>query len=101
MGVNVIGGDRMKHVEGNDKGDIALYTLSTCIWCKKTKVLLHDLGIGYDYVDVDLLEGGDKQKTLEEMKRWNPDYSFPSLVVNGEKCIVGFDEQKIREAIGS
>ncbi|HQN01444.1 MAG TPA: glutaredoxin family protein [Candidatus Hydrogenedentes bacterium] len=77
-----------------------LYTLSTCIWCKRTKLFLQQQGIGYDYIDVDSLEGDEKEKTLEEIRRWNPRCSFPSLVVNGERCVVGFDEDKIREAVG-
>jgi len=90
----------IKHVDGDNKARLMLYTLSTCIWCKRTKLFLQQQGIGYDYVDVDSLEGDEKEKTLEEIKRWNPRCSFPSLVVNGEKCVVGFDEDKIKEAIG-
>jgi len=90
----------MKHVDGSDKGNIIIYTLSTCVWCKKTKALLQDLGVGYDYVDVDILKGEERQKTIQEIKRWNPSCSFPSIVINGEKCIVGYDEKKIREAAG-
>ncbi len=90
----------IKHVGGDNKASLMLYALSTCIWCKRTKLFLQQQGIGYDYVDVDGLEGDEKEKTLEEIRRWNPRCSFPSLVVNGERCIVGFDEDKIREAIG-
>jgi len=90
----------MEHVDGSNRGNIIIYTLSTCVWCKKTKAFLQDLGVGYDYVDVDALKGEERQKTIEEIKRWNPSCSFPSIVINGEKCIVGYDEKKIREAAG-
>ena len=90
----------IQHVDGDNRANLMLYTLSTCIWCKRTKLFLQQQGIGYDYVDVDSLEGEEKEKTLEEMKRWNQRCSFPSLVVNGERCVVGFDENKFREAIG-
>lgn len=90
----------MKHIDGDDKVKLSLYTLSTCIWCKMTKKLLNDLGVGYDYVDMDSLEGEEKGKALKELKRWNPKCSFPSLVINDETCIVGYDDKKIREAIG-
>jgi glutaredoxin len=33
-------------MEGTDKGRIVLYSLSTCMWCRMAKNLLHDLGIG-------------------------------------------------------
>ena len=84
------------HVPGSTRNRIVLYTLSTCGWCRKTKHLLEELGIGYDYVDVDLLEGPRNNEAKEDIVKWNPRCSFPTLVVNGEKCIVGFDEEEIR-----
>ncbi|MDY6964541.1 MAG: glutaredoxin family protein [Halobacteriota archaeon] len=90
----------MKHIAGENRGDVKLYTLSTCGWCKKTKGLLSELGVEYSYIDVDLLEGRDKKEVMDEVKRQNPQCSFPTLVINGNKCIVGFKEDKIREAIG-
>lgn len=80
--------------------DLVLYTLSTCIWCKKTKALLNELGIKYKYFDIDMLEGEEKDRAMDEVKKWNPRCSFPSLVVNNEQCIVGFDEEKIRKVLG-
>ena len=91
----------MTHVEGKSGRQLTLYTLSTCIWCKKTKELLHELNVAYDHVEVDLLEPGEKEKAIEEIKKFNPRCSFPSLLVDGKDCIVGFDEQKIKEAVGA
>ena len=88
----------MKHIKGKNKGDIVLYALSTCGWCRKTKDLLKDLGAEYRFVDVDLLKGKERKEIMEEVKRWNPQSSFPTVVINN-KCIVGYDEQKIRGAI--
>jgi len=62
----------MEHNEGIYKGQITLYALSTCVWCKRTKSLLQDLGVAYDYVYVDSLSGDARNKTVEEIKRWNP-----------------------------
>jgi glutaredoxin len=86
-----------KRVAGQNKGKITLYGLSTCIWCKKTKKLLTDLGIEFSYVDVDLLDAPDETKVVQEINKWNPRGSFPTLVINDEKCILGYDEAKIRE----
>jgi glutaredoxin len=90
----------VKHVDGINKGKLLLYALSTCIWCKQTKAFLNNLGIGYDFIDVDVLPGKEREKTLTEIKRFNPQCSFPTLVVNGEKCVVGYNEAKIREVLG-
>ncbi len=88
----------MNHVDGKNMGEISLYALSTCVWCRKTKQLLDRLGVKYSYVDVDLLEGEAKDKATERVKSLNPRCSFPTLAI-GDQCIVGFDEQKIEEAL--
>lgn len=85
-------------VDGKDNGDITLYALSTCIWCKKTKELLTSLGVSFNYVYVDLLKGEDRASAIEEIKRYNPSTSFPTLVI-GDKAIVGYKEKEIREAL--
>jgi len=87
------------HVRGKNAGKIVLYTLSTCGWCKKTKEFLRKLGLAYDYVEVDLLMGKEKDTMMDEVKKWNPVCSFPTLVINDEYCIVGFNEDRIREAL--
>ncbi len=90
----------MKHVEGKKTGSIVLYALSTCVWCRKTKKLLNELGVDYSYVDVDRLEEEEKkEKAKKEIMRWNPKCSFPTLVINNDTCVVGYDETNIREEI--
>ena len=91
----------MEHVEGAKKGSVVLYALSTCAWCRKTKQLLDKIGAEYDYVFVDQLEGVEKDKIMDDVERWNPKCSFPTMIVNNKKCIVGFDEKKIRKALGN
>jgi glutaredoxin-like protein NrdH len=85
-------------VDGTDKGKITLYALSTCIWCKKTKELLLGMGIGFEYIYVDLLKGDDRTRAIEEVKRHNSSISFPTLVI-GERSIVGYREKEIKEAL--
>ena len=50
------------------------------------------------HIVVDLLQGADREAALGEVKRWNPSGSFPTLVIN-DRSIVGFQEEKIREAL--
>jgi glutaredoxin len=90
-----------KKVQGKKKGDVLLYALSTCGWCRKTKNLLNDLGVEYKYIDVDLLDSKTKDEAMKEVTQWNPSCSFPTMVINNDKCIVGFKEEEIREALGS
>jgi glutaredoxin-like protein NrdH len=89
----------VEHVAGKHLGHAMLYTLSTCPWCQKTKKLLNELGVEYDYIDVDYLDGAEKDKVLEDVRKWNPACSFPTLVLDDKKCIVGFKEEEIRKAL--
>lgn len=84
----------MIKVEGQKKADIKLFALSTCIWCKKTKQLLDDNNLEYNYLFMDKLEGDEKKKAKEELKKWNKSCSYPTIVIN-KKCIVGFEEDEI------
>ncbi|MFA5367762.1 MAG: glutaredoxin family protein [Dehalococcoidia bacterium] len=89
----------LKHVGGKNAGNIVIYALSTCPWCKKTKKLLDDLGVEYYFEDVDLLQETEKQQMMETVKKWNPACSFPTMVIDDSKCIVGFKEDEIRGAL--
>jgi glutaredoxin-like protein NrdH len=89
----------VQHVSGKILGDIIIYALSTCPWCKKTKKLLDDLGVAYSFVDVDLLTGTERDQIISAVRKWNPSVSFPTIVINNAKCIVGFKEQDIKESL--
>jgi glutaredoxin len=86
----------MTHVDGKDKGSIRLFALSTCVWCRKTKKLLDSLNVAYDFVYVDLLKGEKKDEVMDEVEKWNPRCSFPTMVIN-DNAIAGFKEQEIKE----
>jgi glutaredoxin-like protein NrdH len=88
-----------QRVEGTDKGRLVLYTLSTCMWCRMAKTLLKDMGVSYEYVDVDTLPAEEKVEVKKEIKKWNPDGSYPTLVINEKECVSGFDETEFREKI--
>ncbi|MDR1103770.1 MAG: glutaredoxin family protein [Endomicrobium sp.] len=81
------------------KKSVFLYTLSTCVWCKKTKQLLIDMGIKYDYIDVDLLVGSEQDKVMKEFSKVNPQGGFPTVLINKVKTIVGFQPDAIKEAL--
>ncbi len=78
--------------------DIKLYALSTCIHCRNAKDFLNECGINYDCVDVDTLEGGERREIVEEIKKSNPNCSFPMLII-GNKVIIGFKKEEIKEAL--
>ena len=78
---------------------VKLFSLSTCGHCKSTKQLLNDCTIKYDFIDVDLLEGEERQAILEDVKKFNPKCSFPTIII-GETVIIGYKEDDNREALG-
>lgn len=90
-----------EHVDGKNKGKVVLYALSTCGWCAKTKDLLRELGIAFEYSYVDLLEGEEQSNAMDQVEKFNPSGSFPTLVIDNRKSIVGFKEKEIREAFGT
>jgi hypothetical protein len=53
----------------------------------------------YEFVDVDLLEGDERQAILEDVRKFNPKCSFPTIII-GDTVIVGFKEEEIKEALG-
>lgn len=90
---------KMEHVEGKNKGKVVLFALSTCGWCKKTRMLLEELGIDFKYIYVDLLTGDERSEVINEVQKWNPQLSFPTVVINNEDVITGFKEEEIREKL--
>jgi glutaredoxin-like protein NrdH len=89
----------MKHVEGkHKKKKVVVYALSTCIWCKKTKKLLKDLEVCYDYEDVDLLSEEEREEIESVMDGWGG-VSFPLIVVDDKHAIHGYDEEAVKKKI--
>lgn len=89
----------VEHVAGRNRGSVMLYALSTCQWCNKTKELLQELGVEFSYQYVDLIEGKELDEAMDAIEKLNPRGSFPTLVIDGKRCIVGFREDEIREAL--
>ena len=78
---------------------VKMYTLSTCSHCKATKKFLNENNVAFDATDVDLLQGEAREAVLNEVIQYNPQRSFPTIVI-GDTIIIGFKERDIREALG-
>jgi len=78
---------------------VKAYTLSTCSHCRRAKELLNQLGVEYEYTDVDLLSSTDREKAIAEVKKVNPMCTFPTIII-GDKVVVGANEFAIRDALG-
>jgi glutaredoxin len=78
---------------------VKIYTLSTCSHCAGAKRFLDESGIDYDFTDVNLLGPKEQSAALEEMKKYNPGCTFPTIVI-GDRVIVGNRQDEIKEALG-
>ncbi|MHB8137592.1 MAG: glutaredoxin family protein [Smithellaceae bacterium] len=78
---------------------VKLYTLSTCSHCKAVKKFLNENNIAFDAKDIDLLQGTDRESALDEVVQYNPQRSFPTIII-GNTIIIGFKESDIKEALG-
>lgn len=78
---------------------VKMFTLSTCSHCKATKKFMVDNNIEFDFVDVDLLTGQEREDIIADVIKYNPNRSFPTIII-GDKIIIGFQEKAIKEALG-
>lgn len=80
--------------------NLLFYGLSTCIHCRHTRDFLEAENIPFEIVYVDKLEGADRDSAVEQVRKYNPRISFPTLVVDGGKeVIVGFQPEAIKDAV--
>lgn len=81
-----------------NKQDVSIFTLSTCMWCKKCKRYLNEKEIKYKYIDVDKITPDQKSKILQYLREnYKPDrISYPFLICD-DKFVVGYDPNKYEE----
>lgn len=87
-------------VGGKNFGDIKIFALSTCGWCRKTKAFMKEHNVAYSFIDVDLLSDDEVKPVRDEQLKFNPAGSFPTIVVDSEYSIIGYDLEKLNELIG-
>jgi glutaredoxin len=84
----------------NNKRRVLLYALSTCVWCKRAKKFLTDNDIEYEYVDVDSCSREEKEKVRNDILSRGARLSYPTIIVDGNSIINGFQVEKIKEVLG-
>ncbi len=77
---------------------VKVYTLSTCSHCRNAKKFLTEQGVPYEFLEVDMLEGSERAAAIEEVKKFNPRVTFPTIIA-GDHVIVGFNEKELRQAL--
>jgi glutaredoxin-like protein NrdH len=79
---------------------VTFYGLSTCIHCKHCREFLERNKVPFELHYLDLAEGQEREKLLETVRGYNPQISFPIVVIDGTKIIVGFQPEALTEALG-
>jgi glutaredoxin-like protein NrdH len=79
---------------------VALYALSTCVWCKMTKQYLKDNEVEFEFVDVDLLDDNDKNTVHSTILSKGGALSYPTTIVDDKTVITGFRKDLLKEALG-
>ena len=72
---------------------IKVYTTNTCPYCSMLKDFLKEKNIKFENINV-----SDDQDAAEEMIEKSGQMGVPVIEVGGE-IIVGFDKEKIKEAL--
>lgn len=75
-----------------------VYALSTCPYCRMTRSYLEENGVEFDVVEVDLLNGEEREEAIREVKELSGGTSFPVLVI-GDEIVVGYNKKRIKELL--
>ena len=87
-----------QHTPREEK-EIRLITLSTCFFCNTLKKQLKEAGFRYTFTDLDLLPDEERENQMNEIRKFNPEESFP-IVIIGNVAIVGYQEERIKKELG-
>ena len=74
--------------------NVKVYSTRTCPWCIRTKQFLKDNNIIFEDIDV-----SSNHAAADEMVEKSGQMGVPVLDISGE-IIVGFDKDKIKQALG-
>ena len=81
--------------------DLTLYALSTCGFCKKAINFLSEHDIAFRYVYLDKINPMVKRTVKSELKQQYESLPvFPILVIDNERAVSGFSEEKWKDIVG-
>jgi glutaredoxin len=62
------------------------------------KQWMTDHGIEFDYTDVDLLAGEERKDMIREVREYNPNCTFPTILI-GDEVIIGNEDAQLKKAL--
>jgi len=92
--------DSLEQVEGEiSDHDVVLFALSTCPHCRHAREFLDSKGVAYRFVYLDSLKGDEQKRVLLESEKYNPNHTFPTLVIDGGDVLIGFREAEYTDKL--
>lgn len=80
--------------------DLTVYALSTCGFCKKAINFLSEQDIAFRYIYLDKINPMVKRTVKSELKQQYESLPvFPILVIDNERAVSGFSEEKWKEIL--
>lgn len=76
------------------------FALSTCVHCRHAREFLEQNHVDVSPLYVDQQQGPGRQQALDDLRAYNPQLSFPTLVFNDGVVIVGFRPDEISKELG-
>ena len=77
---------------------ITMYTLSTCPWCRKTKIYFTERKIPFTFIDYDLADDATQSMIMDEIDAVGAN-GFPFVKI-GDIVVEGYNPQSYDEALG-
>ena len=77
---------------------VKLYTLSTCLWCKRTKQFFADRKIPFEAVDYDKQDEARQEELMAEMRAAGGTGSFPFVKIGGAST-QGYDPEEFEKLL--
>jgi glutaredoxin len=75
-----------------------MYTLSTCPWCRKTKMFFTERQIPFEFTDYDLADAATQDKILKELEAEGVN-GFPFVRI-GDQVVEGYRPDRYAKLLG-
>ena len=84
---------------GNKENHVLLFTLTTCLRCKKTKDYLIEQDIAFEYIDVDVISEENRREIVDILVSMKIPVGFPVSVIDDTKIISGYHPDELKETL--
>ncbi|HEY3491146.1 MAG TPA: glutaredoxin family protein [Candidatus Deferrimicrobiaceae bacterium] len=77
---------------------VSMYTLSTCPWCRKTKIFFTQHNVPFDFTDYDLADEATQDRIMRELDAVGAN-GFPFVRI-GDQIVEGYRPDRYADLLG-